>query len=102
MQLKEKLAETLNKYDFKSRVFDDRIELPQAKLFKGASKDYKDKVSQSNKARREYNKEIVNAVDKKIMPMTMAIMRKQSIMNQVKEENSKTKLFNIKQKKLKK
>ena len=28
---------------------------------------------------------------KKLMPMTMAIIRKQSIMNQVKEENSKTK-----------
>ena len=66
-------------------------ELPQAKLYKGASKDYKDKVSQSNKARREYNKEIVKAVDEKLMPMTMAIIRKQSIMKQVKEENSKTK-----------
>lgn len=90
-KIKEKLAETLNKYDFKSRVFDDRIELPQAKLYKGASKDYKDKVSQSNKARREYNKEIVNAVDEKLMPMTIAIMRKESIMKSVKEENSKTK-----------
>ena len=90
-KIKEQLAETLNKYDFKSRVFDDRIELPQAKLYKGASKDYKDKVSQSNKARREYNKEIVKAVDEKIMPMTMAIIRKQDIMKQVKEENSKTK-----------
>ncbi len=90
-KIKEQLAETLNKHDFKSRVFDDRIELPQAKLYKGASKDYKDKVSQSNKARREYNKEIVKAVDEKIMPMTMAIIRKESIMKQVKEENSKTK-----------
>ena len=90
-KIKEQLAETLNKYDFKSRVFDDRIELPQAKLYKGASKDYKDKVSQSNKARREYNKEIVNAIDEKVMPMTMAIIRKQDIMKQVKEENSKTK-----------
>lgn len=90
-KIKEKLAETLNKYDFKSRVFDSRIELPQAKLYKGASKDYKDKVSQSNKVRREYNKEIVKAVDEKIMPMTMAIIRKQDIMKRVKEENSKTK-----------
>ena len=90
-KIKEQLAETLNKHDFKSRVFDDRIELPQAKLYKGASKDYKDKVSQSNQARREYNKEIINAVDKKLMPMTMAIIRKQDIMKQVKEENSKTK-----------
>lgn len=90
-KIKEQLAETLNKHDFKSRVFDDQIELPQAKLYKGASKDYKDKVSQSNKARREYNKEIVKAVDEKIMPMTMAIIRKESIMKQVKEENSKTK-----------
>ena len=57
-KIKEQLAETLNKHDFKSRVFDNRIELPQAKLYKGASKDYKDKVSQSNQARREYNKEI--------------------------------------------
>ena len=90
-KIKEQLAEILNKHDFKSRVFDNRIELPQAKLYKGASKDYKDKVSQSNKARREYNKEIVNAVDEKLMPMTMAIIRKESIMKQVKEENSKTK-----------
>ena len=90
-KIKEQLAETLNKHDFKSRVFDNRIELPQAKLYKGASKDYKDKVSQSNQARREYNKEIVKAVDEKLMPMTMAIMRKQNIMKQVKEENSKTK-----------
>ena len=90
-EIKEQLAETLNKYDFKSRVFDNRIELPQAKLYKGASKDYKDKVSQSNKARREYNKEIVNAVDEKLMPMTIAIMRKESIIKSVKEENSKTK-----------
>lgn len=90
-KIKEQLAEILNKHDFKSRVFDNRIELPQAKLYKGASRDYKDKVSQSNKARREYNKEIVKAVDEKLMPMTMAIMRKESIMKQVKEENSKTK-----------
>ena len=44
-KIKEQLAETLNKHDFKSRVFDDRIELPQAKLYKGASKDYKDRGS---------------------------------------------------------
>ena len=35
-KIKEKLAETLNKHDFKSRVFDDRIELPPSKTLQGS------------------------------------------------------------------
>ena len=89
-KLKENLAEVLNKYGYASRVFDQSIELPQAKLYQGARADYIEKARKSNQLRAEYNKIVVKAVKEKIMPITMAIMSKENIMKKVKEENSKS------------
>ena len=94
-KIKENLVKTLDKYNFKSRVFDNRIELSQAKLYKGARADYIEKVTESNKLRAEYNKMVVKAVEQGIMPMTIAIMAKQGIEKRVKEENSKTKSISV-------
>lgn len=89
-KLKENLAEVLNKYGYVSRIFDQSIELPQAKLYQGARTDYIEKAKESNQLRAEYNEIVVKAVKEKIMPRTIAIMSKQDIMKKVKEENSKS------------
>ena len=94
--IKENLNDTLKKYNFESRLFDQSIELPQAKLYKGASKDYLEKATESNQARAEYNKLVVKAVEEKIMPKTIAIIQKENILKKVKKENSKTKSISIK------
>ena len=94
-KIKENLVETFYKYGFESRSFDNRIELPQAKLYKGASSDYIEKATESNKARAEYNDLITRVVDAEFTPMTTAIKYKQEIEKKVKEENSKTKSISV-------
>ena len=94
-KIKENLVEIFYKYGFESRSFDNRIELPQAKLYKGARSDYIEKATESNKARAEYNDLITQIVDAEFMPMTTAIKYKQEIEKKVKEENSKTKSISV-------
>lgn len=55
-QIKSDLVEVLNKHNFKFRLFDNEIELPQLKLFRGANDDYIEKAKATNKARQGYNK----------------------------------------------
>lgn len=53
-EIKDNLRDTLNQFGFSFRVFNQDIELPQAKLFKGASAEYIQMATESNKARAEY------------------------------------------------
>ncbi len=94
-EIKDNLSDSLNKYGFNFKVFNQEIELPQAKLYKGASDDYIEKTKASNKVRQNYNQIVTECIEKEVITIPFAIEIKQDVLNKVREENKKTQSISL-------